>query len=61
MEKKPAKGALCHCRTPRGTVKIGRFVEVHTTHTGVWWEFKPLKGGGGENWRSRPASVTLAL
>lgn len=57
--KKPKIGAACHCRTPRGTVKLGRFVAEHVTHNGTWWEFKPMVKGTCENWRSRPASVTV--
>lgn len=56
-------GQLVEARTPRGTVKRGRFVASHVTHNGEWWEIHPVfddgsKIRGATTWRSRPGSVT---
>lgn len=56
-------GQLVEARTPRGTVKRGRFVAVHATHNGEWLEIHPVNANGiripgAANWRSRPGSVT---
>lgn len=40
---------------PRGAAWDGKYVGKVTTHTGEWWEIKPLQGG--EPKRCRPAMV----
>lgn len=56
-------GQLVEARTPRGTVKRGRFVAKHETHNGVWLEIREVNekdkvGVGSATFRSRPGSET---
>ena len=56
-------GQLVEARTPRGTVKRGRFVAKHETHNGVWLEIHPVNDVDKRKhdvptFRSRPGSVT---
>lgn len=59
------KGALINVRTPRGTVKRGRFIQEVDTPNGKWLEVQPVDEknravSDAQPFRCRPVCATLA-
>lgn len=51
------KGTAVRVRMPRGGEREGKFVGVHDTERGQWYEIKPPEKGA-VTFRARPSMVT---